>query len=127
MKIEREIGKNAEIDNETFVISPTANVDSEQKNEKPSIFANVTKMMSSVKKSLENFFFETSTGIKNKSGKMIPAKSHHFEPMTKISSWIPTNNGMFCGVKKIKRHRQTAKFAQEIINGINLFFFIKLR
>lgn len=84
-------------------------------------------MMSSENINFANFPFKHNAKTKNIKGRIIPDKSHHFEPITTISSWMPDINGILFGVKKIKRHKHKQKLTDAITIGIILFFFINLR
>ena len=83
--------------------------------------------MSSVKSSLvKSFFVSIANTIKIK-GKTIPEISHHFEPITMISSRIPDKSGTLFGTKNISKLKHITRLSDAITIGIILFLFIDLR
>ena len=77
--------------------------------------------------SLGRLFFDNMPKVMNINGKIIPVMSHHFEPKSTISSWIPEIKGTFDGVIKINKLKQITKLSDAIMIGKTLFFFIVLR
>ena len=85
------------------------------------------KIISSEKSNFDSFPFEISAKTKRIIGMIIPESSHHFEPITMISSWIPDKRGISFGVKKINKLKHKQKLSDVTMIGISLFFFIDLR
>ena len=83
--------------------------------------------MSSAKSNCVSLSFDKITKIIKIIGRTSPDTSHHFEPITMISSRIPEMSGTLLGTKKISKLKHTTRLSDATTIGIILFLFIDLR